>query len=84
MNATIRDIRRHLRKALDRDLAIYERYVPSNKVLIEYVELTRNVLLHVIEDVFNEKIESIKARPNSGQLYPNTLYVVGTHGPDGR
>lgn len=77
MNTTIRGTRRHLRKALDRDLALYERYVPSDAVLVEYVQLTKEVLLHVIEEVFSDKIESIKRRPKGGQAYANTLNVLG-------
>lgn len=51
--------RRHLRRALDRDLALYERYVPNKRILVEYLEETKRALILAVQDAFDEKIQSL-------------------------
>lgn len=60
MQTTIAATRQRLRRALDRDLMVYEQYVASKEVLIEYLESTKQSLLRAVNDAFEDKIESLR------------------------
>lgn len=82
MPSTIEHTRRHLGEALDKELALYERYVSSPDVLAEYVRLTKEALLLVVEDVFNRKIAELSSRKQAADV-ANPLGAVAIEGAVG-
>lgn len=58
-------IRSRLQRALDEQLAVYECYVVSPAVLMEYVEGTKQTLLTAIADVFDRKLEQLALKGGS-------------------
>lgn len=59
MDASMERTRRHLRAALDEQLRLYEAYVPNARILGEYVRTTKQMLLDIIDEVFEGKIREL-------------------------
>lgn len=62
-----------LQRALDERLAVYERYVVSPNVLMEYVEGTKRTLLTVVADVFDRKLEELSHKGGSRRTSPGVM-----------
>lgn len=60
MQNSVELTRRRLRRSLARDLQVYEQYVASGDVLVEYLQATKEALLGVVADAFDDKIASLK------------------------
>lgn len=59
MRCPIEATRRRLRGALDQDLALYEQFVPSKELFVEYLESTKQALMQAVKDAFDEKIGTL-------------------------
>lgn len=62
-----------LQRALDERLAVYERYVVSPHVLMDYVEGTKRTLLTVVADVFDRKLEELSHKGGSRRTSPGVM-----------
>lgn len=57
-----------LTEILEREVALYEKYVPNKLILAEYLYNTKVRLLHIIENAFDERIRTLIDKEESEEV----------------